>query len=87
MKRRYVFIGLAAIGAIGIAVPALGVDATSSGSLKKVKKQIKQLQTDVAALQAQAPVPGPQGDPGATGPPGLSDLSGNQARSQEHPRP
>ncbi len=67
MQRRYLIGGLALILAIAIAVPALGVDAGSSVTVKKVSKKLKKLTKRVAALEATDQVPGPEGPPGPQG--------------------
>lgn len=67
MQRRYLIGGLAVILAIAIAVPALGIDAASSVSVKKVGKKVKKLTKRVAALEATGPTPGPQGEQGGQG--------------------
>jgi hypothetical protein len=82
MKKRYAFIGLAVIAAIAVAVPAMGIDATSSVSVGKLNKKLKKLTQRVAALEATDPVPGPPGAQGAQGAQGEQGLQGAPGPSE-----
>jgi hypothetical protein len=83
MQKRYVVGGLAVILAIAVAVPALGVDAGSSASVKKVSKKVKMLAKRVAALEGTDAVPGPQGAGGPQGPEGPQGPIGPSSASTE----
>jgi hypothetical protein len=70
MRTRHLVGGLAVILAIAVAVPALGVDAVPSASVKKLSKKLRGLTARVTALEETDLVPGPQGPEGPEGPPG-----------------
>jgi hypothetical protein len=82
MRTRYLVGGLAVILAIAVAVPALGVDAGSSASVKKVSKNLKKLTKRVAALEETDPVPGPQGPQGPQGEQGQQGQQGATGPSE-----
>jgi hypothetical protein len=84
MRKRYVFIGLAVIAAIAVAVPAMGggTDATTSVSTGKLSKKLKKLTQRVAALESTDPVPGPAGTPGAQGAQGEQGTPGTPGPSE-----